>query len=122
MDRSLFDSWKGFTKLTPSKEKLPKGCLWSRRQLTEIQATTRLDYLWPEIWSDMSKAAWAIEKPKLDNARKLRGIYFIDPKDGEFKETIKNARKKLEIPMEAAMPCKKETKKHSKACMHRGVS
>ena len=27
---------------------------------------------------------------------KLRGIYFIDPEDKEFKETIKNARKKLE--------------------------
>ena len=26
----------------------------------------------------------------------LRGIYFIDPEDKEFKETIKNARKKLE--------------------------
>ena len=29
----------------------------------------------------------------------LRGIYFIDPEDKEFKETIKNARKKLETPM-----------------------
>ena len=36
------------------------------------------------------------EKPNLDNARRLRGIYFIDPEDKEFKETIKNARKKLE--------------------------
>ena len=26
----------------------------------------------------------------------MRGIYFIDPEDKEFKETIKNARKKLE--------------------------
>ena len=25
------------------------------------------------------KQKWAIEKPKLDNARKLRGIYFIGP-------------------------------------------
>ena len=39
------------------------------------------------------KQKWAIEKPKLDNARKLRGIYFIDPTDADFKETIKNARK-----------------------------
>ena len=38
---------------------------------------------------------WSDEKPKLDNARRLRGIYFIDPEDKEFKETIKNARKKL---------------------------
>ena len=35
------------------------------------------------------KQEWAIEKPKLDNARKLRVIYFIDPKDEEFKETMK---------------------------------
>ena len=46
------------------------------------------------------------EKPQLDNARKLREIYFIDPEDKEFKETIKNARKKLETPVAPAMPCK----------------
>ena len=31
------------------------------------------------------KTKVAIEKPKLDNARRLRGIYFIDPADAEFK-------------------------------------
>ena len=49
---------------------------------------------------------WSHEKPQLDNARKLRGIYFIDPEDKEFKETIKNARKKLETPTAPAVPCK----------------
>ena len=34
------------------------------------------------------------------------GIYFIDPEDQEFKETIKNARKKLETSVALAMPCK----------------
>ena len=29
------------------------------------------------------KQKWTIEKPKLDNARRLRGIYFIDPADGQ---------------------------------------
>ena len=38
---------------------------------------------------------WSYEQPKLDNARKLRGIYSIDTQDKEFKETIKNVRKKL---------------------------
>ena len=38
---------------------------------------------------------WSHEKLHLVNARKLRGIYFIDPEDKEFKETIKNARKKI---------------------------
>ena len=52
------------------------------------------------------KQKWSNEKPKLDNARKLRGIYSIDPVDKEFKETIKNARKKLETPVAPAMPCK----------------
>ena len=39
------------------------------------------------------------EKPKLDYARRLRGIYFLVPEDKEFKETIRNACKKLETPM-----------------------
>ena len=51
------------------------------------------------------KQKWSHEKLRLDNARKLRGIHFIDPKDKEFKEAIKNARKKLETPVAPAMPC-----------------
>ena len=50
------------------------------------------------------KQTWSHEKLHLDNARKLRGIYFIDPEDEEFKETIKNARKKLETSMAPAVP------------------
>ena len=52
------------------------------------------------------KQKWSNEKLHLDNARKLRGIYVIDPEDKEFKETIKNARKKLETPMALCMPGK----------------
>ena len=69
------------------------------RRLTQIQATTRPDFLWPEMWSKAAqkkeKHQWASDKPELDNARKLRGIYFIDPEDGEYKETIENAMKKV---------------------------
>ena len=46
-----------------------------------IQTTTRPDHVWPEVWTKIGKAAQnrekqerAKEKPKLDNARKLRGI------------------------------------------------
>ena len=56
------------------------------------------------------KAKMVEEKIHLDNARKLRGIYFIDPEDKEYKETIKNARKKLETSVAPAMPCKASTK------------
>ena len=52
------------------------------------------------------KQKWSNEKLHLDNARKLRGICFIDLEDKEFKETIKNARKKLETSVAPAMPCK----------------
>ena len=54
------------------------------------------------MWKDTSDASkrkekqkWAIEKPKLDNARRSRVVYFIDPDDGEFKRMMKNARRKL---------------------------
>ena len=69
-------------------------------RLTRKQLTSRPDFLWPELWEKSH------EKPQIDNARKLRGIYVIDPEDKEFKETIKNARKKLETAMAPAMPCK----------------
>ena len=43
---------------------------------------------------------------------------FIYSEDKEFKETIKNARKKLETPMAPAMACK--TSKKSKCGETRG--
>ena len=50
------------------------------------QTTTRPDHVWPEAWTNISKAAqnrakqeWKNEKPKLDNARRLRGENLKDP-------------------------------------------
>ena len=74
-----------------------------RGEIDEKAATSRPDYLWPELWKSMGKHVklkekqkWSNAKLHLENARKLRGICFIDPENKEFKETIKNARKKLE--------------------------
>ena len=53
-----------------------------------------------------AKHKWAIEKPKLDNARRLRCKNFIEPDDEEFKHTMENARRKFKIPMPPAMPSK----------------
>ena len=79
------------------------------------QLTSRPDHLWPELWEKMGKNAklkekqkWSHEQLHLDNARKLRGMYL------EFKETIKNVRKKLETPMAPAMPSK--IAKNNKNC------
>ena len=91
----------------------PNGYMWSGRRLTRKQLTSRPYRLWPELWDKMGKNAkvkekqkWSHEKLHLDNARKLRGIYFIDPEDKEFKETIKNARKKLETQWPLLCPAK----------------
>ena len=101
------------------KRNLQERYMSSGERLTKRQATSRADHLWPEIWIKLGRNAklkekqkWSDEKPKLDNARRLRGIYFIDFEDKEFKETIKNARKKLETPVAPDMLCK--TSKKSK--------
>ena len=43
------------------------------------------------MWKHISDAAkiktkqkWAFKIPKLDNAKQLRGIFFIEPDDEEF--------------------------------------
>ena len=111
--RDLSDPWTGFTQYTLLEERAPDGYMWSGWRLTRKQLTSRPDHLWPELWKSMGKNAklkekqkWSEEKIHLENARKLRGIYFIDPEDTEFKETIKNALKKLERSVSPAMPCK----------------
>ena len=63
--------------------------------LTKRQVTSRPDCLWPELWTKLGRNAklkekqtWSTEKPKLDNARRLRGIYFMDLEDKEFRENL----------------------------------
>ena len=131
-DREVSDTWTGFTRFTKLNlmekkncqmhgftrfillnERPPDGYTGSGLRLTRKQTTSGPDNVWPDTWTHMSHAAkkktkqsWAIEKPELDNTRQLRGIFFFEPNDEEFKLTIKTARRKLEVPMPAAMPCK----------------
>ena len=71
--------------------------------MVRVETTSRLDNVWSDMWKHMSDASkrkakqkWAVEKPKLDDARRLRGIYFIDSENKEFKDIMMNARRKLE--------------------------
>ena len=107
MGQDLSDSWTGFTQFFLLEEKPPDVFCGPGRRLTRKQLTSR------PLWTKLRRNAqlkerqkWSHEKPKLDNTRKIRGMYFIDTEDKEFKETIKNARKKLETPVAPAMPCK----------------
>ena len=125
-ERELSDAWTGFTRFVLLKERPPEGYTWSGRRLTRKQTTSRPDDVWPDMWKLMSYAAkkkakqiWACEKPKVDNARRLRGIHFIEPDDEEFKLTLQAARRKLEVLMRAAMPCK--IPKKSSGETHRNI-
>ena len=123
-DREVSDAWTGVTRFTVLDEKPLDGFSWSGKRLTKKkQRFSRPDTLWPEIWKDMSDAVqrkekqkWSMEKPKFDNARRLRSIYFIDPDEEEFKDIMKKARRKLEVPMPAAMLCKIQREKYRETC------
>ena len=88
--------------------------MWSGVRLMRKQFTSRPDHLLARVMEVNGKARQAEGEAKvvcdeqlhLENARKLREIYFIDPEDMEFKETIKNARKKLETSVAPASPAK----------------
>ena len=113
------DAWTPHGRLWEYRdEKPPDLKTWSGERLPKKQTTSRPDYLWPETRKGMSEAAqrkekqkWTIEKPKV-----LRGIYFIDPADAEFKETFKHARRHLEVQVPAAMPCMIRRTKYKETC------
>ena len=108
----LSDYWTRFTKFTLLKEEHPK------RRLTKIEATTKPDHVWPEVWTKLGNTAqnrekqeWAKEKTKLDNAQRLRWSYIIDPDDEECKERKKMMRK-VEDPW--LQPCRAEDNQASR--------
>ena len=58
-----------------------------------------------------AKQQWDIAKPQMQAARQMRTILDIVPDEVEqIDAIIPNARKKLEIPVDPAMPC--VTRKH----------
>ena len=102
-ERELSDAWTGFTRFILLNERPPDGNVWSGERLTRKQTTSRLDDVWPDLWKHMSDAAkkkakqkWATEKPKLDNARRLRGIFFFELDEEEFKRIMQAARRNVD--------------------------
>ena len=96
-------------------EKSPDGYTWSRERLTENQASSRPDCLWPEIWSSMSKAArqcWKIEGH----------LFHRSGRNGVQGHHRKRAKKKTESPVESAMHCEVRNLRHGKAFVLRLTS
>ena len=87
--------------------KCPRG--W----LTKIQATSKVDNLKPENWSNVGRCS--VEETEA-RQRKNKGKYFTDPNDIEFKHTMKIARNVLELSMECAMACNVHNLGHVETC------
>ena len=68
------------------------------------------------MYRNAKKSKNGPSRPKLDNARRLRGIFFVELDDEEFKRIMANALKKLEIPMPAAMLCRLQLRQHRETC------
>ena len=75
---TLSDAWTGFTRFILLNERPPDGNTWSGWRLTRKQTTSRPDNVWQDMWKHVSDASkrkakqkWIIEKPKLDNARRI---------------------------------------------------
>ena len=102
-NRNLSDSSTGFTRFTLLNETLPRGYVWSGERLTKIpnDIASKIAYglalgQGPEKpHKEQEKQEWTVEKPKLEYARKLKGICSIDPSDEEYKDIIEKARQKL---------------------------
>ena len=94
-----------------------------RGEIDKERNNLRPDNVWPDMWKHVSDAArseakqkLSIEKPELDNAGILRDIFFIEPNNEEYKHTMNNACRKLEIQMPAATPFKTPAKCRGETC------
>ena len=95
-NRDISDSWTGFTRFTILDEKPPDG-------YTGPGGGSRKNKRYPGLTACGKRYGKTCQKqrnerknkPKLENAGRLRGIYFIDPEDAEFIETMKNCAEKV---------------------------
>ena len=71
-ETSLSDSWTGFTNFILLKEEFTTGIYLSGERLTKVQPTTGPKTC--KAAHKREKQEWANVKPKLENARRTRGI------------------------------------------------
>ena len=123
-DREVSDSWTGFKRFNCVEWK-STGWLYMVRGETDKKTNDMKAGLSVarDLEKDMSDASklkekqkWAIEKPKLDSARRLRGVCFVDPADKDFKDIMKNVRRKEEMLMPAAIICKLQRDTDRETC------
>ena len=100
-NRSLSDSWNGFTKFTLLLENPTKGSMWFVGRLTKSQSTTRPDHVWPEVWRKTRMGTGDAESRHCSETERQT----CEKKSG--KTYGKHAKRKMERPMAPVMPWKK---------------
>ena len=91
MGRRLVEFDEGLSRSSFAVRDFPAPPHSPNALLTRGRSSSRKDI--SDASKRKEKQKWAFEKPKLDD-------------DEEFKDIMKNAQGKLEIPVPAAMPCK----------------
>ena len=74
------------------------------KDLSNVQARAHMARNFVEYVDETSAKKKSIGEKKKSKHDNTRGIYHLDPEDMEFNETMTNARKKLELQMDSAMP------------------
>ena len=95
-NRNISDSWTGFTRFTILDEKPPdvySGPGGGSRKNKRYPGLTAYGQRYGKTCQKQRNERK--NEPKLENARRLRGIYFIDPEDAEFIETMKKCVEKV---------------------------
>ena len=77
-NRSLSDSWKGFTNFTPLKEEPPRGYMWSGERLAKIRTTTRPDHVCGLVCGPKLGKPLRIEKSKYGKTRSQNSTKLDD--------------------------------------------
>ena len=97
---SLSSPWTGKTMFTLLRPDPPAGMKWAAGRLTRIQATTRPDSIWPEIWTSLSKKnkqieidKWSKENAEGEEARRKQGISKVEEEEtDEFCKILAKAK------------------------------
>ena len=111
---------KRFTKFTVLKEKPSKGYMWFRGETDNnscsYQTWECVAWSMDQNWKSRSNDRKArMGQSGGQNSITLEGwevCLLLIRKMENIEKLSKNARRKLEVPMDAAMPCEKGTKKH----------
>ena len=112
--RNLSDSRTCFTRFTLLNETPPKGHMWSEgtdKNPNDITSRSHMAWRFDKNWkshSERRKTRMGNRETETRTRQTIeRSLFYWSECDEEYKDIIKNAKRKLETSKAAAMPCKR---------------